>query len=40
MEPDPIEFIEEEHLKIYEFRFNENNAKSVISSTDRKYPHP
>eukprot|EP00347_Sterkiella_histriomuscorum_P013913 403362878 len=39
-EPDSIEFIEEEHLKIYEFRFNENNAKSVISSTDRKYPHP
>ena len=27
------------HHKIYEFTYNENNAKSVISSTDRKKPN-
>lgn len=26
------------HFKIYEFNYNEHNAKSVISSTDRKKP--
>lgn len=26
------------HFKIYEFNYNENNVKSVISSTDRKRP--
>lgn len=29
---------DEQHHKIYQFPFNENNAKSVISSTDRKKP--
>lgn len=29
---------EKQHFKIYEFSLNENNAKSVISSTDRKKP--
>lgn len=27
------------HFKIYEFNYNEHNAKSVISSTDRKKPN-
>ena len=27
------------HFKIYEFNYNENNAKSVISSNDRKKPN-
>ena len=26
------------HFKIYEFNYNEHNAKSVISSTDRRKP--